>query len=194
MKEIIDDGYMFRSVEELYTYWYFKELQDVGIVLGIQPEPPSFKLATDQRITYKRRLKTKVKDDSRLLIKGHEYTPDFLITWNTEHKDIGKFLHIIVNSTDDPKDKPFISFDSHKTYIEVKPSFDRHNMTRLFTLNQKWVFEAFDEYVNLVIPVGVSKSLFTKTFTPHRFLKTDSGKANRSIKHAIRSLSEFLAL
>lgn len=75
------------------------------------------------------------------------------------------------------------------SFIEVKPSFDQNNMTRLAVLNQKWVFEKFGLFINIVIP----EKLFAKTFTPKRYLTCDKSSVKRKIKYKnIISLDEFL--
>lgn len=97
-------------------------------------------------------------------IRKHIYTPDFKIEWKS-------CLECV--SSD---------------YIEIKPSFDSHNMTRLFTVNQKWVYAKYGIYVQKIVP----EKLFKQTFIPDRFLRTDSGKQKRKIKFKYVRISEYL--
>jgi hypothetical protein len=75
------------------------------------------------------------------------------------------------------------------SYIEVKPSFDFKNMTRLVKINQKWVFEKHHIYINIVVP----EHLFNRTFTPLKYFTTDKSGKPRKIKYKNKiTLQEYL--
>jgi hypothetical protein len=75
-----------------------------------------------------------------------------------------------------------------RTYIEVKPSYDFGNMTRLATINIKWVYQKYGIYINIAKP----KELFAKSFAPNKFLITSTGKA-RKLDYKPRTLYEYLS-
>ena len=74
-----------------------------------------------------------------------------------------------------------------ETWLEIKPKFDQNNMTRLFKINQKWVFDKHGLFVDLVIP----ETLFEKTFTPKDYLTTPTGK-QRKLNYKPKSCQEWL--
>ena len=76
----------------------------------------------------------------------------------------------------------------HYTFFEVKGSFDYMNMTRIFTLNQKWLYDKWKLYVQLAVVPGIFKT----TFTPSRYLLTDKATTNRKISFDIRMLSDYI--
>ena len=61
-------------------------------------------------------------------------------------------------------------------------------MTRLFSINQKWMYSEHGIYIQKVIP----QKLFADTFTPKRYLMTDGGGQARKIKWDVKSLEEFV--
>jgi len=77
--------------------------------------------------------------------------------------------------------------EEYITYIEVKPPFDRNNMERLFKLNQKWMLQKHDVFINLV----KIKELFEKTFTPKEYLTTPSGK-KRVLRWKSKTVFSFI--
>ena len=136
----------FDSKDELYFSYWLEELDE--FILGWESHPDPFKLFDGLSIIKQVQLKTKVKQVEKTLLQPHVYTPDFFI--NVTHNFPFK-KHIISN------------------YIEIKPKFDRYNMTRLFHINQKWVFDKFGIYVQQIIV----DTLFKQTFVPRKcaFLK-----------------------
>jgi hypothetical protein len=110
--------------------------------------------------------------EKELKLRAHEYTPDFDIYWDE----------------DDLKKAILKPTSGALSIVEVKPSFDAHNMTRLFKLNQKWVYQKYGIYVELVIP----EKLFEKTFCPDRFRYTDSGKGLRKLKQSYLNIDEYI--
>lgn len=98
----------------------------------------------------------------KINIREHIYTPDFII-YN--------------NKTTWLSD-----------HIETKGSFDKHNMIRLFSINQKWMMQKYGIYVQKIIP----SKLFKSTFTPKRYLLTDSGIKSRKINHEVVLLEDYI--
>ncbi len=125
--------------------------------------------------------------DNNSMLKEHIYTPDFFVRFSPSSRNI--FYG----------DDCF--FNAQKEKIEVKPNHDRNNMTRLFSINQKWVYDKFNTYIQKVIvfpkvdkegKCTPRKTLFTETFVPERFLLTDTGKQPRKINFKYKLLDEFL--
>jgi NH3-dependent NAD+ synthetase len=79
--------------------------------------------------------------------------------------------------------------NENKSYFEAKPQYDFNNMTRLATLNVKWLYQKYGIYTQVIIP----ERIFQKTFTPKLMLKTKTGK-ERKLNFKVRSLEEYLNL
>ena len=178
------------SKEEMYFTWWIAELQQAGIITGWEFEPENFRLSEPVEHNYIKQLKTKAKDCVETVLREHIYTPDFKVYWGfdgaekfiTHMHDVEKInsrmIHILIHPI---------------TYIEIKPKFDKHNMTRLFKINQKWVFEKYGRIVSLVKPIGGKKCFFARTFTPKRYLTCDKTDKARKIDFPVRTLKEFLS-
>ena len=179
----------YNSNEEMYFEWYLNDLIKNNIVTRFLYESNTFTLSIAKKYIYTKKLITKVKPIELSLLDEHVYTPDFLIEWNTSSN--GLFYRYIENEGYITK-PPFFAIKSLKngkpyTFFEVKGTFDRNNMTRLFKINQKWLYDKYGLYVHQVtIP-----DLFKYTFTPERYLHTDSSRQLRKINFGIKSFDEY---
>ena len=180
----------FDSNEEKFFSWYIRELQEANYIYHIEYQPESYHLSRPQIHCFTKPLKTKTKLVSVTLLREHVYTPDFRILW--EQKARGLFF----NNHDDKVDlrkTPFITNSTSnslsESLIEIKPVFDQNNMTRLFSINQKWLYHHYNTYVQKIIPV----KLFEQTFVPQKYLLTDKTNKPRKLKFQPRTLNEFLS-
>lgn len=182
------------SKEELYFSWWLKELVNQGYVKYFIHEPKPFHLSASINKTYLKQLKTREKVESEELLKGHIYTPDFMVVW---HESAEELFTELIDSNNKKKQgqalNTIISQEDEEgavvSYIEIKPSFDQNNMTRLAKLNQKWVYEKFDVFVNIIIP----EKHFNKSFTPERYFLTDNSMQPRKMKHKnIQRIEDFI--
>jgi len=141
-----------RSDEEWYYSWYLDELVNIGIINRYMYETNTFTLSKAKSYPLLTIMKTKTKLTERSLLEEHVYTPDFLIEWNEEY--LNRFYRIINDETCTVK-CPYFAVRSTKdgkpyTFIEVKGDFDRNNMTRLFKITQKWLYDKYGLYVDLL--------------------------------------------
>lgn len=83
-------------------------------------------------------------------LREHIYTPDFIVNWNTIPPKVRGVKWCLKNN---------------QSIIEIKPSFDKYNMTRLFMLNQKWMFDKHNIYVQLL----KIDTVFKNTFKPKNY-------------------------
>jgi len=191
----------FDSNEEIYFSWYLDELLKSGFIRKWKLHPITFELSDKKTYAWNEQLKTKVKIKEQTLFQPHNYTPDFLIEWTEKARSL------FFNSTEDRanlKNVPFISQklanehgdEVETTIIDIKPTFDQNNMTRLFSINQKWVYDKLGVYVQKIIPLSSKKpkvkGLFEKTFVPTKYLLTDKSKKARKINFKIKQLKQFL--
>jgi hypothetical protein len=179
-----------RSDEEWMFSWYLDELVSIGIVNRYMYESNTFTLSKAKTYPLLVIMKTKTKLIQKSLLEEDTYTPDWLIEWNEKY--LNKFFRIINDETCTVK-CPFFAIRSTKdnkayTFIETKGDFDRNNMSRLFKITQKWLYDKYGLYVELLkLP-----SLFKRTWTPNRYLKTNSTNQPRSINFKTITLNEYL--
>lgn len=181
----------YESDEEKYILWWLWELFEAGYIYSIE-RSESFELSDKKTTQYIKtiQLKKGPKHELKehLLIREHIYTPDYKITFISKNnpftwnKESGKdFLKPFFNTTFDEMSHPIV-------YLEIKPSFDRGNMERLFKVSQKWTFDKYNIFINLIKP----KELFEKTFTPTAYLTTEHTHKNKKINFKTKSLKEWL--
>lgn len=171
--------------EEWMCFW-LDELQKLGLVQSYKRAEP-FSLSEGVTNHYILSMKTKSKPMRQSICGGHVYTPEFVVYWNK--KALDKFVWLYGTKT--KYENLFIGHldDNNRLYtiMEVKPEFDYNNMTRLFVINQKWVFDKYGIWVNLVKP----RELFKNTFTPVLYRTTKTGK-ERKIDWKVKNLVTYL--
>lgn len=192
------------SDEEVYFLMWCFELQEKGYIDKVE-RAPTFKLTDGWINEYEEQLKTKTKIKHQTILQPSEYTPDFLLTFSED-----KYKKLVwLKSTlriEDKMDKLFIGTNDARIFltsgydngnsgfpytqvlVEVKPTFERNNMVRLFGINQKQMWSKYGIYVNLVkIP-----DFFKKTFVPSEYLKTNKSGKDRKINFKYKLIDEYL--
>lgn len=180
------NGIQVDSGEEVMMLMYIEELIEHRYAEKVERSPSfnlSCKLKNEYEEVVEMKTKTKTVQKSQILLEDHIYTPEFVVIWLSKGKDT--FVDTMVNLITKKFTKPFIG--GNATYFEVKPEFDKNNMIRLFKINQKWMWDRYKIYVNLVQP----HKLFEQTFTPKAWLKTPTGK-DRVIHWKVRTLDEYI--
>ena len=180
----------FDSIGELHFSYWTDELIKAGYIEQVVLQPEPYELSGKVTRRYVEKMKTKSKTMEQTLFREHIYTPDVLIIW--KEKAYGVFIpkssnkilphHLHFNT------QQFENRDVTASTIELKPSFDHQNMTRLASLNIKWVYDKYKHVIEMVkLP-----EFFKKTFTPDRYLLTDKSYATRKLKYKPKSLAQFL--
>jgi len=186
-------GIQIDSDEEEWTLMWLEELAMIGFVDKIERSEP-IRLANPLYNTHTeiKILKTKSKESIKRqkILDEHVYTSEFKVTLTEKAMDI--IAQFIATDNHSHITTPLLyTWDKHGEnricYIEVKPEWDQNNMERLFKINQKWMWEKYQMYINLIKPL----KLMEKTFTPFAYLTTATGK-KRLIHHEIRTLNEWL--
>lgn len=169
--------------EIFFLYWAFT-LLDAGYIETIERaesyllSEPVFEVYTEEE---KLKTKTKIVNKKLNILREHKYTPEFKLVASIAGEKLFKSI-INPEGLFFPK-KP----DSWEIIVENKPKFDQNNMSRLFKINQKWVYNTYKEMVNLVIP----EILYEQTFVPKQYLRTKTGKI-RKINFKIRTFEEWI--
>jgi len=195
----------FQSDEERYFSWYLEELKALGYIKEIIHQPKAYPLSSQLNVDYFEPYKKKEggKLVSEEILPPHVYTPDVKVIW--DDSAIGLFATPLLSQARKKKNRSFQTIicqqefkweesnwkkDPYYSIIEVKPSFDQNNMTRLAKINIKWVWEKHGDFVNIIIP----EQHFHKTFTPQKFLLTNKSGQPRKIKYKnIVMLKEFIS-
>lgn len=168
--QLILNNIKFDSAEEVYFAMWLNELEKAGYVDKWVKVVTPIKLTKGLKIPYKKvtQLKTKVKieDKEKSILNPSEYTPDFRVAFTEKGHDL--FCSWLTIADFNPNALFFTNNDGIQqknvpVYVfEIKPSFDQNNMERLFRNNQKFLWDKYEIFVNLVEPI----SLFEKTFLP----------------------------
>ena len=171
--------------------FYCKELELAGMIEKYNPNPMTRVIS--EPVYYKSIARTK-KEKTKTLLNRHEYTPDVVIKWKKEARNI------FWRRWEDEKypDVPFLANynkekDFYYTIVEVKPGFDMENMTRLFSINQKWIMASMGLYVQKVVMCNDERSIFAKTFTPIKWMTTPIQGKPRTIKFEVRGIGQYIA-
>ena len=209
----------FPSREEEYTWWYIKELYAAGFIVNAIHQPESFVLCEEKKlygmVSYGRYRSSEVPH-AFPWVREHKYTADYYIEWQPDA------LGIFVKRYDDNYDKSdgFFFAREYKgkivSWIDAKGAFlGQHNNSGVtFPMNQKWVLDKYDIYVQKVVPVrrtsmAINKGglvtlngnnahkikvsgIFPETFTPARYLTCDKLNVERNVKFPTISLKEFV--
>lgn len=181
----------FDSDEEVFFAMWLEELKNHGYVADWRKMYHPIILTTGLKVPYKKvtQLKTKVKveDKEKTLLNPSQYTPDFRVYFT--EKGYEKLASWIAVGDFNPSALFYADNNGEQQkemvmhVVEVKPSFDQQNMERLFKNNQKFIWDKYKIFVNLVEPV----ELFKKTFLPlqaapyFKYRKSPTGK-NKGVK------------
>lgn len=188
---------LLQSNEEQYFDWWLQELKAMGFIKEITHQPKPYQLSEQLSVSYFEPYKKKEggKDIPEEILPGHIYTPDVKIVWN--ETALGLFTLTLNSNFRKKRNRSFQYImcqhnkESNEYYsiVEVKPSFDQNNMTRLAKINIKWVWDKYSDFVNIIIP----EKHFDKSFTPKKYLFTNKSNKPRKIKYKnIITLQEFL--
>jgi hypothetical protein len=208
-------GVQIDSKEELYFLWYLRELSEAGYIKEIYWHEHTFLLLPEVKRMYKGKDLKRVNDTRRKVIDlsegfkleqkektflpAHRYTPEAIVTWNDCAE--GVFVSDFDQQDVVLSDKiPFVAqrrtlqIDIEQrtegliSIFEVKPPFDKHNMTRLFKINRQFMYAVNGWYINLVMV----KELMKNTFTPERYKMTDKMTKQRKISFKTTKLQDYV--
>ena len=203
------NGQMFDSKEEIYFSWYVDELVGERFVKKAIYQPKGFVLSLPKKYQHELVMKTKSKVVDKSLIRGHSYTPDWLLIWDRyKVAEYARGLKVaFLGDSEGQEDKftriseadkwlPFWfcqyrMFDGKYffySYVDVKGRASKHNSHRYFEISRKWVYEKYGVFVNKVVP----PKLFNVTFCPERFRATDQGNTVRIRTSKLKGLSEVI--
>lgn len=172
------------SKEEVYFEWYCEELKQAGVLERYVYHPEVFSLIKPFFYQYEEQKPKSVKVHKKTLSPSHVYELDFLLYWNTSSAERFLFVKRLTSISNSCFIADFGSIKNrfycqmNKSYIDVKPGFTKqHSVTEVFSLKRGLLLEKHGINVQKV----VIEDLFKHTFTPTRYLLTDSGRQPRKI-------------
>ena len=181
----IKSGSVYDSQEEVWMSMWLEELQKAGYVRfwrrNVDPIliTPAYKIDYVKKIELK--TKTKYEEKEFTLLQDLQYTPDFELAFTKK----GYHFFCSPRSGNVKPNRYFFQRQDETFFIEVKPTFDQHEKTAKFSLIQKFLWDKYRMFVDLIIP----EHLFKDTFMPlaamddFRYKKAPTGK-NKGKKKA----------
>jgi len=181
-----------KSDEERWFVWWMMEMVQEGYITDVKYEKYKWRLTSDEPYWIKKFMKTKTKVIQRSLFQDHIYTCDYSITFADKAR-----YYFFEDITDRKaifnKTVPLYSDDKNLVHIEVKPSFDQNNMERLFRINQKFLYNKYGTYINMIKPANFRGCFFGTYFCPNRFLWQDKQRGHRKLHFRPVTLAKYLA-
>lgn len=187
---IVKNGVKFDSIEEYYFYCWCVEAKEAGFIESVtrvtEAMPITSGLINKYIETVELKTKTKLLEKKQNILTPSIYTPDFYINWSHKANDV--FFQTL--NSGKKVTLPFIGQENMTgfySHVECKPVFDQNNMGRLFVINQKIIWDKYNQYINLIYPT----LLFRDTFAPSEYMKTPTGK-DRKFSYKLNTIKEFL--
>ncbi len=195
---------LFDSFEEYYFDEYLKELKETGYIIDYEYHPEKFILSEPVFYMTKRSVKRVANNiivNEKTLLREHTYQCDFRIVWAEKAEN---FLYCRFDAFI-KEEYPFFATGINGdivSYVDVKGNFAASTNTSdvRFPVNQKWVFNKYQIFVQKIILFQKHKKgvryvwtgIFPETFLPKRYLLTDAKKKNRVISFDYILLTDFI--
>lgn len=181
------------SYQEKYTFMWLFELEAAGLIKeGSIKRAESYLLFETVSKNWIEKLKTKSNPKVETLLAAHLYTPDAVFALTDAGKNCKLFS--CINSTEKLRTRGGFNLihQNGVVHIETKgSSFRRADDTKeKFSVDRKWLWAVHQVFVNLFIPDDV----FSKTWTPAEYLKTDKTGRERKIRWNTRTLNSYLKM
>jgi len=155
------------------VYEWLVDAKNNNLIKVIIYQPSPFILSDRVSVQIEKKLKTKTKIVDHFLFHPHKYTADFsFIIMSEKLSNIFVGKHIL---------------DNKIIYIDVKGSGNRHDGGRAFSINQKWVMEKYNIYVEKIIPY----ELFKKTWVPKNCRLTPKTKKEIKKYSHLKTIDAF---
>lgn len=184
------DGIHFDSMEEVEIYMWLQVCLNHGLIHDMGYHTSTFPLAEKKTYQIKKTFKKREpKYEERTLLHPHTYTPDFTLTYIPE--DMAPQPPPLRNIW--PHAWRFVSLiGAYFAHIEVKADYvtRRLESDARFSLNQKWMMQRHDIYVQKVQPMKLFKKTFLPSLARHT-LKTGVMKAKYQ-KDTWPTINQFL--
>ena len=188
------------SDEEQYFEWYCEDLKQAGILNNYYYKAEKFPMISGFKFRTFENKPRSVKVYNYTLSQPKTYTPDWLMIWNIN----SPYLNIFTKRLTDDVGNNFLAdhdyIDNYfycqnrpitlSTHIDIKPKFtQRDSDAAVFSWKRSLLLEKHRINVQAVI----IQDLFSKTFTPQRYLRCDiTSKARKISDWEPITLNQFI--
>ena len=173
--KIVYNGLELDSTEELQFVYWLDEAKKEGLIEYYKYQPISYNLFDDV-------LGKNANGREITIIKSHIYSPDFAIVFTKKFFGLyasNKWYKIFKNIEDYKKE----------IIIDIKGTFSRNGGDRVFSINQKWVYQKYNIYVHKVIPFNLFKTTWCPKLaklTPKKQLVVEKLKNLKEIEDILK--------
>ena len=171
----------FQSNEEKWFSYYISELKNAGYIKEAVYQPEPFELSPDLFAHVFERGKKENKFVEIKLTREAVYTADWLIEWDRIALGVvawhcgGVYDKGFFPYRKAHKDKfiPFFAFTLDNklvSYVDVKGTFSGAHGLSKFSLQQKWLLNVYEIFVQKIVVSLDEKGIFARTFTPRQVI------------------------
>lgn len=143
------------SKEELLFIHWLNEAKENNLISEYKYQPEEYVLSDKVTLVKQIEKKKKLVDKEVTILNKHIYTPDFCV------KPTEKFYELYYKFG---WDKIFKRIEINDGYliIDIKGSFNQAGGDRVFSINQKWIYQKYGIYITKIVP----DDLFELTWCP----------------------------
>ena len=194
---------------EMYFEWWLDDLKEEEFITEYVREPQTFTLKPEVEVSYPKGKKI-LKIEKQTILNPITYTPDYKVAFTQKGVNIlflvisemgsipekyNRNLHFLfLENLRSLKDNVYILYFDVKAPAKAVRFSSGLGSTREFPIKQRLMYDLKGIFVNKVVPVGSSTSLFEKTFYPKRYFQTDKERGLRKDMENKRTIKDFLKL
>lgn len=194
---------------EMYFEWWLDDLKEEGFITEYVREPQTFILKPEVEVSYPKGKKI-LKIEKQTILNPITYTPDYKVAFTQKGVNIlflvisemgsipekyNRNLHFLfLENIRSLKDNVYILYFDVKAPAKAVRFSSGLGSTREFPIKQRLMYDLKGIFVNKVVPVGSSTSLFEKTFYPKRYFQTDKSRGSRKNMENKSTIKDFLKL
>lgn len=194
---------------EMYFEWWLDDLKEEGFITEYVREPQTFILKPEVEVSYPKGKKI-LKIAKQAILNPITYTPDYKVAFTQKGVNIlflvisemgslsekyNRNLHFLfVENLRSLKDNVYVLYFDVKAPAKAVRFSSGLGSTREFPIKQRLMYDLKGIFVNKVVPVGSSTSLFEKTFYPKRYFQTDKERGLRKGMENKTTIKDFLKL
>ena len=178
-------GLSFDSNEEREFHWWCEEAKEDGLLRSFSYHPESFELSKSVWVDVVKQMKTKLKPDKMFLLHDHEYTPDYQLWFNT--RLLESRLKVLKSSCIQDVLMGTTIGTLYEVWVDVKGGYSTFDDGRTFSINVKWMWQAYKLYMNKVIP----KQHFKQFWLPERAKWTEKTRELKTPYIGLRNRDGF---
>lgn len=194
---------------EMYFEWWLDDLKEEGFITEYIREPQTFILKPEVEVSYPKGKKI-LKIAKQAILNPITYTPDYKVAFTQKGVNIlflvisemgslsekyNRNLHFLsVENLRSLKDNVYILYFDVKAPSKAIRFSSGLSSAREFPIKQRLMYDLKGVFVNKVVPIGSSTSLFEKTFYPKRYFQTDKERGLRKGMENKKNIKDFLKL